>query len=38
MADAKRQSASKIATPKIGGASKDMVDMGDILYKAIGAR
>jgi hypothetical protein len=37
MADNKRQSGAKVATPKIGGA-KDMVDMGESLYKAIGAR
>ena len=37
MADNKRQSGGKMATPKIGGA-KDMVDMGESLYKAIGGR
>lgn len=37
MADSKRQSISKVATPKVG-AGKDMPDVGDSLFKAIGGR
>lgn len=39
MADSKRQSiAGKIATPKVGGPSKDVTDADSNLYKAVGAR
>ncbi|KAF2760022.1 hypothetical protein EJ05DRAFT_319239 [Pseudovirgaria hyperparasitica] len=39
MAENKRNSVSgKLASPKPGGAQKDLADMGDVLYKAVGAR